>query len=109
LTLTTSFEITLELQAGTNHLFRIVSLLAAPNTEFKADHMHTLSVVLHGGKKKGAPDHSRRLVEACQKRLQDNGTPENVLDCRRAPLLLLETIAEQLENSSASQCRRVSP
>ena len=103
LTLSTSFQMTLEIQAGTVHIFRIVPLLQAPNTEFKADHTHTLKMVLKGVKKKGDPSYSTKLVASCKQRLQDNAVAAQADRCATVEGLLLEAITEALENSSSAQ------
>ena len=100
LTLSTTFQMTLELQAGTNHIFRIVPLLSAPNTEFKGDHSHTLKIQLRGVKKKGDPNYSRKLEAACKQRLQDNGAASELAKCKSLEGLFLEAITESLESGS---------
>ena len=73
LVLTSKFQITLEATAGTHGIFRILPLLAAPNMELKADHVHTLKITLAGGKKKGDPNVKYQL--SCEERLQKKTPP----------------------------------
>lgn len=103
LTLTTAFQVTLELQAGTRHIFRIVPLLAAPNTDFKGDHTHTLKIVLQGGKRKGDPGYTERLVDSCKQRVQrsaiggDAELAKQLALCETTPAILLEAMLQNLE------------
>ena len=53
LVLTTKFQIILELQAGTQHILRIVPLIAPPNFEAKFDHAHQLKLYLSRTKAQG--------------------------------------------------------
>jgi hypothetical protein len=122
LVLTSSFELTLEVSAGTSHFFRIVPLLAPPNTDLKADHTHLLKITLNGKKQKGDPQLSKNLAQSCHQRLDDksekagNGAASATTRASRAgggstkagaicdtdAGKLLESMIEALQNGSGS-------
>lgn len=102
LTLTTTFQMGLEVQGGIN-LFHFVPVLSAPNGEFKADHMHRLKIVLNGVKGKGDPNYSDKLVNSCRERLQRQvGGGEADASCASLSGIMLEAIIESLETSARS-------
>ncbi len=100
LNLTSSFEIVLDMSAGTKNIFRIFPMALAPQMGIKPDHTHTLKVQLHGQKKKGDPRNGKHLVAACQQRLQL--TKEDGGICEKPEAKLLEAIIEANEQNKPS-------
>ncbi|HWE16974.1 MAG TPA: hypothetical protein VG758_07315 [Hyphomicrobiaceae bacterium] len=68
LNLSSVFQLTMEAQAGT-HFFKIIPVLAPPNTEIKLDHTHTLKITLNGKKGKGDKQNPKRLADSCKERI----------------------------------------
>jgi len=98
LNLTTKFQLTLEFQAGTKGIFRIVPLLSPPNMEAKFDHAHTLKITLNGLKRKGDPNLQQRLIQNCYDRMQNSIDRH---ECSTTQSQLLESIIEAVEDNQA--------
>ncbi len=100
LTLTSSFELILDLSAGTKHIFRFFPMVLPPQMGIRPDHTHSLKITLHGAKKKGDPQSGKNLVLACQQRLQLSKEDGGI--CEQAQAKLLEAIIEVTEQNKAS-------
>jgi hypothetical protein len=99
LNLTSSFEIVLDVSAGTS-IFRLFPVILPPQIGVKPDHTHTLKIALHGAKKKGDAQSGQHLVAACQQRLQLKPGEGGI--CERAEVRLLEAMIEANEQSKSS-------
>ena len=99
LNLTSSFEIVLDISAGTS-IFRLFPVVLPPQIGVKPDHTHTLKIALHGAKKKGDAQSGQHLVAACQQRLQLKQGEGGI--CERAEVRLLEAMIEANEQSKSS-------
>jgi hypothetical protein len=100
LNLTSAFQLTMEAQAGT-HFFKIVPVLAPPNTEFKIDHTHTLKIVLNGKKGKGDKQNPKRLADSCRERIGDDAYSATVArrDASHEAALKAEREVEQAKRA----------
>jgi len=109
LTLTTSFEIVLDMSAGTLHVFRLFPMITPPQMGVRADHTHQLKITLHGQKKKADPNGPVNLEKSCLERIekgkqkgQDLAPGDAAVYCRSAPGKLLEAIIEATDNKSSA-------
>jgi hypothetical protein len=113
--LTSSFQIVLDMSAGTKHIFRLFPMVLPPQMGVKPDHTHTLKITLHGAKKKGSAQSGKHLVAACRQRLQPpketagkGGTlganvPGNGAQFCNTPVgQLLEAVIESTEQNKSS-------
>ncbi len=103
LTLTVSFELSLDFTGGAATVFRLLPTLAPATFDFKPDHTHTLKVTLHGLKNK-TPATARNLVESCRKRLGIGSSKTAPKDdvCGTEIGQLLESIANATSSSGSS-------
>lgn len=109
LNLTTSFEIVLDLSAGTKHIFRLFPMVLPPQMGIKPDHLHTLKITLHGAKKKGDSQNGKRLIAACVQRLQPSLSENNqnvnlnaAAYCATPTGQLLESLIETTDQNKGS-------
>ena len=65
LNLTSSFEIVLDMSAGTKHIFRLLPMVLPPQMGLRPDHIHTLKITLKGAKRKGDPNSGGHLLQSC--------------------------------------------
>lgn len=109
--LTSAFQLTMEAQAGTS-FFKIIPVIAPPNTEIKLDHSHTLKITLNGKKGKGDKLNPKRLADSCRERVGDqaynaasDGAKTTAVRaahfCDTAPGQLLESIIQAQEKSGS--------
>jgi hypothetical protein len=96
LNLTATFQMVLDMSAGTKHIFRFFPMVGPPQMGMKFDHFHTLKISLRGAKKRGDPDGKKRLIAACKERLQRGASNSNDF-CDRPEAQMLEAIAQSLE------------
>ena len=96
LTLTTSFQLTVDASMGTNHLFRIVPVVIPPTARFNPDHIHTLKITLKGGYKKNLPSSWADAKLSCEQRL---GLPAGNRYCESPAARQRELLIEELQNS----------
>jgi hypothetical protein len=110
LALTSSFELTLEASAGTQHFFRIVPVLVPPIADIKPDHTHQLKITLTGRKQKGDNQLSKKLAQSCKDRVKPSATAPTGSSadkartkefCETEPGLLLESIIQAIGSSSS--------
>jgi hypothetical protein len=101
----------MEAQAGTS-FFKIIPVIAPPNTEIKLDHSHTLKITLNGKKGKGDKLNPKRLADSCRERVGDqaynaasDGAKTTAVRaahfCDTAPGQLLESIIQAQEKSGS--------
>ena len=70
ITLTSSFDILLDLSAGTKHIFRLFPMVAPPQMGVRSDHLHQLKLTMHGSKQKGDPNGPANLERSCIERVR---------------------------------------
>ena len=102
LTLTVSFQLVLDANAGTRHIFHFFPMVTPPQMGVKTDHTHQLKIVLHGPKKKGDPNVARLLEKSCKERVNKgrggNNDAGNVEKFCNSPYgKMLTSIADSLE------------
>ena len=99
LALTSAFQISLDVSASTYNIFRFFPLINPPSMGVKPDHTHTLKITLRGAKKRGDAGNRARLFTSCAQRLQN--TPKSLEFCNSPKGLLLESIAQSVEQKGA--------
>lgn len=109
LTLTTSFQIILDVSAGTKHIFRLFPMVTAPQMGVRAEHVHQLKIVLKGQKRKGDVNEALRVEQSCLELVTNrkSGMPPKGIDdpvkfCKSPTGKLLTKISDSLENNKGS-------
>jgi hypothetical protein len=107
LVLTSQFQITMDANAGTRHLLRIVPVVQPPVLDFSPDHTHSLKITFSGKKGRAFDSNAQTLIDKCLDRFR--GLIRNAADktkyktfCESPGAILAESLIEAVDNSKTT-------